>query len=56
MINKLKIFAGNVQDTLETVVLSLKTYEDLLVNFVTKNPRTTIWIWIGTLYLTWRLS
>lgn len=54
--NKIKIFIGNVQDTLETVVLSLKTYEDIVVGFVSNNPRTTMWIWAGTLYLTWRFS
>lgn len=56
MINKLKEYLFKAQDIFENVVLSLKTYEDVITKFISNNPRTTIWIWLGTLYLTWRLS
>lgn len=54
--NKITNIYNKVTDTIENVILSLKTYEDLVVKFITKNPRTTVWMWLGTIYLTWRLS
>lgn len=56
MMNKLKDVYNKVTDVVENVILSLRTYEDIVVKFITKNPRTTVWIWLGTIYLTWRVS
>lgn len=54
--NKIKEVITNIWNKVETVFLSLKTYEDIVVKFISNNPRTTVWIWLGSLYLTWRLS
>lgn len=56
MLNKLKNFCVVVWDKVENIFLSLNTYEDIVCKFISNNPRTTVWIWLGTLYLTWRIS